>query len=192
QFTRHTVSFHAPEQADAGLLARQSAIEALVASCRGLQQKVDAAQDGHGSLQPEAAERSEALEHARLAIADRQKAQHDAQIDQLKLAQAQERYRERSEQVRAELAELEREASRGEQALHNGRQAAERIAAEIAALRGTASTRRSSRAWAAKRRSPRRATPSKRRPGRCASWRKDGCTARRRSPPCASGWESSG
>src|SRR5438105_1252861 len=135
QFTRHTVSFHAPEQADAGLLARQSAIEVLVASCRDLQQKVDAAQDAHGSLQIEAAERSEALEHARLAIAERHKAQHDAQIDQLKLAQAQERYRERSEQVRAELAELGEEASRGEQALQNGRQAAERIAAEIAALR---------------------------------------------------------
>ena len=135
QFTRHTVSFHAPEQADAGLLARQSAIEALVASCRDLQQKVGAAQDVHGSLQIEAAERSKALEHARLAIAARQKAQHDAQIDQLKLAQAQERYRERSEQVRAELADLEQEVSRGEQALHNGRQGAERIAAEIAALR---------------------------------------------------------
>src|SRR6266513_716811 len=137
QFTRHTVSFHAPEQADAGLLARQSAIEALAASCRDLQQKVGAAQDAHNNLESEGAERSGALEHARLAIAERQKAQHDAQIDQLKLAQAQERYRERSEQVRAELAELEQEASRGEQALHNGRQAAERIAAEIAALRET-------------------------------------------------------
>src|SRR5204863_458949 len=45
QFTRHTVSFHAPDQADAGLLARQSAIEALDAGCRDLQQKVGAAQD---------------------------------------------------------------------------------------------------------------------------------------------------
>src|SRR5207247_6368843 len=83
----------------------------------------------------EAAERSEALEQARRVIAERQKEQHDAQIDQLKLAQAEERYRERSEQVRAELAEIEQEASRGRQALHDGRQAAERIAAEIATLR---------------------------------------------------------
>jgi len=135
QFTRHTVSFHAPDQADAGLLARQSAIEALDAGCRELQQKVGAAQDAHHSLEIEAAERGEALEQARRVIAERQKEQHDAQIEQLKLAQAHERYRERSEQVRAELSEIEQEASRGRQALHNGGQAAERIAAEIAALR---------------------------------------------------------
>jgi chromosome segregation protein len=135
QFTRHTASFHAPDRADAGLLARQSEIEALDASCRDLRQKVGAAQDVHNSLGIEAAERSEALEQARRDIAERQKEQHDAQIDQLKLAQAQERYRERSEQVRAELAEIEQEASRGQQALQNGRQAAERIAAEITALR---------------------------------------------------------
>ena len=135
QFTRHTVSFHAPDQADAGLLARQSAIEALDAGCRDLQQKVGAAQDAHRQLESEAAERSQALEQARRVIAETQKEQHDAQIDQLKLAQAQERYRERSEQVRAELSEIEQEASRGRQALHDGRQAAERIAAEIATLR---------------------------------------------------------
>src|SRR5256885_168569 len=135
QFTRHTVSFHAPDQADAGLLARQSAIEALDAGCRDLQQKVGAAQDAHRQLESEAAGRSEALEQARRVIAETQKEQHDAQIDQLKLAQAEERYRERSEQVRAELSEIEQEASRGRQALQDGRQAAERVAAEIATLR---------------------------------------------------------
>src|SRR5436190_1411778 len=135
QFTRHTVSFHAPDQADAGLLARQSAIEALDAGCRDLQQKVGAAQDAHRQLESEAAGRSEALEQARRVIAETQKEQHDAQIDQLKLAQAQERYRERSEQVRAELSEIEQEASRGRQALQDGRQAAERVAAEIATQR---------------------------------------------------------
>jgi len=135
QFTRHTVSFHAPDQADAGLLARQSAIEALDAGCRDLQRKVGAALDDHQHLESEAAERSEALEQARRVIAERQKEQHDAQIEQLKLAQAQERYRERSEQVRAELSEIEQEASRGRQALQNGRQSAEGIAAQIAAQR---------------------------------------------------------
>src|SRR5256712_11875432 len=135
QFTRHTVSFHAPDQADAGLPARQAAIEVRDAGCRDLQQKVGAAQDTHRQLESEAAERSQALEQARRVIAETQKEQHDAQIDQLKLAQAEERYRERSEQVRAELSEIEQEASRGRQALQDGRQAAERVAAEIATLR---------------------------------------------------------
>jgi len=134
QFTRHTVSFHAPEPADAGLLARQAEIEALDRSCRELQQKVGAAQEAQRALVSQAAERSEALEHARLVISERQKAQHDAQIEHLKLAQAQERYRERSDQVRAELAEIDEEASRGRQALEDGRQSAERITAEITAI----------------------------------------------------------
>jgi chromosome segregation protein len=134
QFTRHTVSFHAPDPADAGLLARQAEIEALDRSCRELQQKVDAAQESQRALASQAAERNQALERARLVISERQKAQHDAQIEHLKLAQAQERYRERSDQVRAELGDIDAEASSGRQALQEGRQSAERISAQIAAM----------------------------------------------------------
>jgi len=62
-------------------------------------------------------ERGAELEQARLDISGRQKAHHDAQIEHLKLAQAQERYLERSAQMRAEREELEAEAARSRQAL---------------------------------------------------------------------------
>ena len=117
QFTRHTVSFHAPDPAEAGLLARQAEIEELEARCatRGAQL------EKHGAalqqVEAQAADRNAALEQARSEVSERQKARHDAQIEQLKLAQAEERYRERSEQIRAELAEVEEQAAAGGAAL---------------------------------------------------------------------------
>ncbi len=117
QFTRHTVSFHAPDAADAGILARQAEIERLEAHCRqleaALQREKDALQDVETSL----AERTAALEDARAAISQHERARHDAEIESVKLAQAQERFRERSSQVRAELADLAAEAARGQDAL---------------------------------------------------------------------------
>jgi chromosome segregation protein len=135
QFTRHTVSFHAPDPQDAGLLARQAEIEAVEERYRGLAERLLHLQGDADRNDAEAAERDAALEQARLEIAERQKALHDAQIEQLKLQQAQERYRDRSAQVRAELAEVGEEAGRGSGALSDCRAAGERIGGEIARAR---------------------------------------------------------
>jgi chromosome segregation protein len=117
QFTRHTVSFHAPDAADAGILARQAEIERLEAHCRGLADVLERAQAGLSDAEAELAERNAALEDARSAIARHERARHDAEIESLKLAQAHERFRERSSQVRAELVDLDAEAARGREAL---------------------------------------------------------------------------
>ncbi|HEX6693019.1 MAG TPA: chromosome segregation protein SMC [Burkholderiales bacterium] len=135
QFTRHTVTFHAPDPADAGLLARQAEIEELEKARPALDRRLAAAQGALQSADAELAERSAELEQARLDISGRQKAHHDAQIEHLKLAQAQERYLERSAQMQAEGEELEQEAARGRQAIAEARAAAERLAGEIAASR---------------------------------------------------------
>ena len=135
QFTRHTVSFHAPDPADAGLLARQAEIEELEKQYNVLGERLGGAQRTLGQAEAGHAERDAALEQARLDIAGRQKARHDAQIEQLKLAQAQERYLERSAQLRAEREELEQEAERGRQALVDAKAAAEGLAAAIATAR---------------------------------------------------------
>jgi chromosome segregation protein len=81
----------------------------------------------------ELAERSAELEQARLDISGRQKARHDAQIEHLKVAQAQERFQERSAQVRSELGEVAQDAERSGQALADSTAAAARIEGEIAA-----------------------------------------------------------
>ena len=135
QFTRHTVSCHAPDAADAGLLARQAELETLEGGLAGLAERLAAAQAEVDGIEARLAERSAALEAARAEIGARQKAEHDAQIEHLKALQAQERYRERSAQVRAALEQLAAETQGGEQALAQSRSQQERIGADIAAAR---------------------------------------------------------
>ena len=142
QFTRHTVSFHAPDPADAGLLARQAEIEALGERCAGLARQLEGAQRALEQAESERVERETALEESRLEIGRQEKARHDAQIEQLKLAQAQERFRERSAQLRAEQEELAEQAEQGRQALAACESAAASIAAQIATAREALESRR--------------------------------------------------
>jgi len=117
QFTRHTVSFHAPDAADAGILARQAEIERLEEHCGELERVLERAQAALADVEAELAGRNAALEAARSAITLHERARHDAEIESVKLAQAQERFRERSSQVRGELDDLEAEAARGRDSL---------------------------------------------------------------------------
>jgi chromosome segregation protein len=135
QFTRHTVSLHAPDPADAGLLARQAEIEVLGGRCAGLASQLEGAQRALEAAERERVEREAALEESRLEIGRQEKARHDAQIEQLKLAQAQERYSERSAQLRAEQEELAAQAEQGREALAASQTAAAGIGSEIAAAR---------------------------------------------------------
>ena len=135
QFTRHTVSLHAPDAEDAGILARQAELEALEARLGSLAARLGEAQQHLDDLEGQLAERNAALENARLEISARQKAQHDAQIEHLKALQAQERYRERSAQVRAELEKAGEEMQAGERALEESRAKQQAIDSDIAAAR---------------------------------------------------------
>jgi chromosome segregation protein len=132
QFTRHTVSFHAPDAEDAGILARQAELEALEKRLSDFAARLAAAQKQLDDLEVQLAERNGALENSRLEISARQKAQHDAQIEHLKAMQAQERYRERSAQVRAELEQVGAEMESGNSALAESQASQEGIAAGIA------------------------------------------------------------
>ncbi|HKU46935.1 MAG TPA: chromosome segregation protein SMC [Burkholderiales bacterium] len=138
QFTRHTVTFHAPDPADAGILARQAEIEELEKRCAELAAQLAKAEREHQGHEQDVALRSEALESARLTIAERQKALHDAQIEDMKLTQAQERYRERS----AELEEVRSEAATGAQAIAASKDSASRLSRQIEELRTAAESAR--------------------------------------------------
>ena len=142
QFTRHTVSFHAPDPEDAGLLARQAEIEELEKRCGELATKLAVAEAELQRHEEDVQVRSAALDQARLDISQRQKALHDAQIEGLKLAQAQERYRERSNQVRAELDEVRSAADRDRETLDASQASAARIGEDIARLRAEAEAAR--------------------------------------------------
>jgi chromosome segregation protein len=129
------VSLHAPDAEDAGILARQAELGALEARLGSLAARLAQAQQHLDHLEGRLAERNTALESARLEISSRQKAQHDAQIEHLKALQAQERYRERSAQVRAELEKAGEEMQAGERALEESRAKQQAIASDIAAAR---------------------------------------------------------
>jgi chromosome segregation protein len=135
QFTRHTVSFHAPDAEDAGILARQAELEALETRLTGMASRLAEAQKHLDDLEAQVTERNAALEEARAEIGARQKAQHDAEIERLKAVQAQERYRERSGQVRAELEQVDAEMESGSRALAESQASQERIGADIGAAR---------------------------------------------------------
>ena len=135
QFTRFTVSFHAPDPADAGILARQAEIEELEERCRSLAQRAEAAAAEAARIESRVAERSASLEQARDALAGAQQQKHDAQIEALKLGQAIERYRERTAQIREELAALAQEAERDGGRLAQARSALAKNAEEIRAAK---------------------------------------------------------
>ncbi|MEX0638657.1 MAG: chromosome segregation protein SMC, partial [Burkholderiales bacterium] len=81
------------------------------------------------------AARQAALEAARDALAERQQARHELQIELLKLQQAEERFRERSGQIDGVLGEIAREAGHDEARRAQCRAATQRVGEEIAAAR---------------------------------------------------------
>jgi chromosome segregation protein len=135
QFTRHTASLHAPDPADAGLLEREAEIDVLQARCAELEARLAAAHaDAEAHERAAQAQRSR-LEGLRGAIGARTAALHEARIEHLKLAQADERHRERSAQIRDAQKELEIEADGARRALATAGNALERARAEIGAAR---------------------------------------------------------
>jgi len=135
QFTRHTLGFHAPDPADAGILARQSEIEALDERCRGLAQQADATGAEAKRSGDRLAQHIATLEQARDAVAARQQEKHDAQIEALKLTQAHDRYLERTAQIRDEIGVVGEEGERDGARLSAARDAESRIGDEIRAAR---------------------------------------------------------
>jgi chromosome segregation protein len=131
QFTRHTVSFHAPDPADAGILARQSEIEDLEGRCKGLAERTAATAAEAARVEALLVEKNAALEQARDTLAGRQQEKHDAQIEALKLGQALERYRERTTQIRDEIGVVTQETEQNGAKLTDARAAAKRIEDEI-------------------------------------------------------------
>ena len=140
QFTRHTVAFHAPDPADAGLLARQAEIESLQGKVGELAQRLAQARTRGDQAAASLEARLGELEAARGALAEHQQLRHEVQIELLKLQQAEERYRERSGQIARELAEIAAEAERDKARHAECRAAAQRADEEISAARAQLDT----------------------------------------------------
>jgi chromosome segregation protein len=135
QFTRHTVTFHAPDPADAGILARQAEIEELEERCRQLAARAGAETEAAARAEAQLAERAGALDAAREQLSGLQQQKHEAQIEALKLSQALDRYRERTTQIRDEAAVLAQEVERDNAKAAEAREGLTRIDEEIRAAK---------------------------------------------------------
>ena len=106
QFSRFGVSFHAPDPADTGILARQREIEALEQEAGRRQEGIEKKRQELSDLERSLAEHDEGLSRLRAAGTALKQRHHERELEHFKLTQGQERYRERSQQIEGELAEI--------------------------------------------------------------------------------------
>ena len=115
QFTRHSVSFHAPDAEDNGMLARQREIEGLAADNDVLENRVSDARSLLAIREAALSEASAEIAGAREGLASIQEQAHQVEVDSLMLSQKLAQFRERQDKLGAELAEIaaQREAEAG-------------------------------------------------------------------------------
>ena len=135
KFSRHSVSFHAPDATDSGLLVRQSAIEALDVRLKALATALEAARSDVAEHEQRLAGRQAELAEARDTASELQGSAHEANIELLKLTQASERYLDRSGQIGAELEGIALELQKGAARQAELHGTLEAIESEIEALR---------------------------------------------------------
>jgi chromosome segregation protein len=106
QFSRFGVSFHAPDPADTGILARQREIEALEGESGTRKDSIEKKRAELSGLESSLAEHDEGLAKLRVAGTALKQRHHERQLENLKLTQGEERYQERSRQIDGELGEI--------------------------------------------------------------------------------------
>ncbi len=106
QFSRFGVNFHAADPADTGILARQREIESLGTEARNYQEEIEKQREEQARVEQSLAEHDEGLVKLRVAGTALKQRHHERQLENLKLTQGQERYEERSGQIKRELEEI--------------------------------------------------------------------------------------
>ena len=106
QFSRYGVSFHAPDPADTGILARQREIEGLERESHARREEIDAKRQELSGLERSLGEHEEGLTKLRAAGTALKQRHHERELEHLKLTQSEQRYQERSQQIDGELAEI--------------------------------------------------------------------------------------
>jgi chromosome segregation protein len=106
QFSRFGVSFHAPDPADSGILARQREIEGLARESGTRQEDIDKKRQELAGLEHSLAEHDEGLAKLRAAGTALKQRHHERELEHLRLTQGQDRFEERSRQIEGELTEI--------------------------------------------------------------------------------------
>jgi chromosome segregation protein len=109
-FTRHAVSFHAPDSELHGVVSRQREIERLEAAIAAARSEHSAARETAAAAESGLAERRARLDGLRETINERQRQHHGMQVEAIRLGEQDTRVRERGGQVGTELAEIDQQA----------------------------------------------------------------------------------
>ena len=103
------LTMYVPDSKTHGVIERQREIDELALALAAHDEAEQQARDVQQSAETALAEQQAQLTAARRAGQEAQQAYHAAQVDALKLTQAQARFEERSAQINADLAEIERQ-----------------------------------------------------------------------------------
>jgi chromosome segregation protein len=106
-FTRHAVSFHAPDSELHGVVSRQREIERLDGAIAAERSDHAAARHAAETAERDLAEQRARLDALRETISERQRQHHELQLEAIRLGEQETRVRERGGQVGAELAEID-------------------------------------------------------------------------------------
>jgi chromosome segregation protein len=110
-FTRHAVSFHAPDSELHGVLTRQREIEQLDGAIKTQRVEFETSRAAAKASEQEVESRRARLDELRDAIGDRQRQLHSLQLEATRLTGLDERVRTRTQQIVAELAEIDAQSS---------------------------------------------------------------------------------
>ncbi|RCS59563.1 chromosome segregation protein SMC [Parvibium lacunae] len=103
---RHSVRFYAPDSEQAGLLARQQEMENLERQLRAERMLAEEAQSALTRAEAQLTAANQQLAQTRQRLEEITQRQHQGQMGLLKLMQAADNYRQRNNQLMAELDEL--------------------------------------------------------------------------------------
>jgi chromosome segregation protein len=109
QFSRSSVSFHAPDPGDTGILARQREIEDLSAQLREREEALRQARTEQHVVESALGGHNQRLATLRQDAAELKQRVHEQQMESLMLSQGLERFQERSRQIQMELDEITRQ-----------------------------------------------------------------------------------
>ncbi len=121
-FTRHSVSFHAPDSELHGVLSRQREIEELNARHATEQKRLEELRSGLAAAESRFEQRKTAFNELRGTAESLQQSLHESELAILRLSEQAQRVTARGEQIAAELAEITAQSAR-ERGEHDAAQA---------------------------------------------------------------------
>ncbi len=106
-FTRHSVSFHAPDSELHGVLSRQREIEELTGQIKAEQARLASHKSALAAAETRFEQRKAALNELRFAAELLQQSLHESELAILKLSELAQRVTQRGAQIAAEIAEID-------------------------------------------------------------------------------------